>query len=686
MTKSLVIVESPSKARTISRYLGKNYQVEASVGHVVDLSDKTHNKMGVDIENDFQPDYEVIKGKSKVLNALRKSAVKKDRVYLATDPDREGEAIAWHISDQLDLGEKARRVLIWEITREGVLETFKNSGKLNRAKFEAQQARRILDRIVGYKISPLLWKKIGGRLSAGRVQSVALGFVVSREREIEAFKPREYWKLQARLLTQKNESFSSYLKSFGNYKDELPTGDHATEIVDALKNEQFQVVEVEKKKQTRKVPSPFITSTLQRESSTKLGFSVKKTMNLAQKLYEGVELGNQGPVGLITYMRTDSTRLSSRAVEEARKFIENRWGKDHLPSKPPVQKIKKDAQDAHEAIRVTSVERIPQDVSKFLEKDQAKLYELIWRRFIASQMSAAIDERTTVNIKAGEGIFRAVGTVPVFPGWREVIPLPKSDEKENETVLPLLVEGEDVSCEELIPSQHFTKPPPRYNEASLVKELEEKGIGRPSTYASILSTIQEREYVKAEKKTLFPTPLGISVNDCLVKNFPNIMDETFTASVEENLDKVEQGNEKWSSLLSNFYFDEEKGLKRRLEAAEKSLNLIERTDISCDKCGKPMVIKQRRRGRGEFLSCSGYPECKNASDFERDGGVIKLKKTPEPQSTGIKCEKCGEEMIIRTRRRDGVEFLACSAYPKCKNAANFERDGNVIKLNKPRAS
>ena len=678
--KSLVIVESPSKARTISKYLGKDYQVKASVGHVVDLSDKTHDKIGVDISNGFKPDYEVIKGKGKILKELRRSAREKEKVYLATDPDREGEAIAWHIAKELDLGKRAHRVLIREITKEGVIETFRNSGELNRDKFEAQQARRILDRIVGYKISPLLWKKIGGRLSAGRVQSVALNFIVRREREIDAFTPREYWKLEARLLTLKDEGFSAYLQSFEDCSDEIPDGPRADEIVAALKGERFRVKEVEKKKHNRKAPPPFITSTLQRDASTRLGFSVRKTMTVAQRLYEGIDLGDQGPVGLITYMRTDSVRLSSRAVEEARSFIKNKWGDKYLPSKPPVQKVKKDAQDAHEAIRATSADRTPQNIARFLQKDEARLYELIWRRFIASQMTSAVDERTTVDIEAGKAVFRAVGTVPVFAGWREVIPPQRSVKGEDEPVLPLLARGDELRCEDMIPSQHFTKPPPRYNESSLVKELEDKGVGRPSTYASILSTIQEREYVRMEKKVFFPTSLGISVNDCLVKNFPNIMDETFTASVEEDLDRIEQGTKKWDKLLNSFYFDEENGLQRRLEDAEKSFNIVEETDITCDKCGKPMIIKQRRRIGGEFLSCSGYPECKNASDFERDGDRIVIKKASEPKETDIECEKCGSVMVIKTRRRDGAEFLACSGYPKCRNAASFERDGDSIRM------
>ncbi|MCY4043000.1 MAG: type I DNA topoisomerase [Candidatus Dadabacteria bacterium] len=675
MAKSLVIVESPAKAKTIKRYLGSDYEVEASVGHVVDLSDKTHNRLGVDLENGFKPDYEVIKGKSKVIAALRKSAKGKDTVYLATDPDREGEAIAWHISQQLKLGDRARRVLVREITKEGVLETFKDTEQINQAKFEAQQARRILDRIVGYKVSPLLWKKIGGNLSAGRVQSIALGLVVKREREIEAFNPVEYWKIEARLRTAEGEVFSAHLRSFKGSEDEIPDESKALEIVQAVEGERFAVSSVDSKKMNMKPPAPFITSTLQREASTRLGFSVKKTMNLAQRLYEGIEIGSEGPVGLITYMRTDSVRLSERAIAEARSFIADRYGADFVPEKPNVAKVGKGAQDAHEAIRATSIERTPEEMAKFLERDQARLYELIWKRFAASQMAAAVDRKTTADITAGEAVFRAAGTVEMFAGWRAASP-PAKRSGDTE-LLPALSEGDSLECEETLPTQHFTKPPARYNEASLVKDLESKGIGRPSTYASIISTIQDREYVVKENKALSPTRLGVAVNDYLVRDFPDIMDEKFTARVEERLDKVEQGNEKWDGILNDFYLDEDSGLKKRVETAENSANEVETTDINCDKCGKPMVVKRRRLG-GEFLSCSGYPECKNASDFERDGDKITLKQTEAPEEAGINCDKCGEPMVIKKRRSDGAEFLACSGYPKCKNASDFERDGGKI--------
>ncbi len=676
MAKSLVIVESPAKAKTIQNYLGKGYEVAASVGHIVDLSNKTHDRLGVDLENGFKPDYKVIEGKGKVLESLRKSAKGKETVYLATDPDREGEAIAWHISRQLKLEGKARRVLIREITKEGVLETFKNTGEINRAKFEAQQARRILDRIVGYKVSPLLWRKIGGSLSAGRVQSIALNFVVKREREIEAFNPVEYWKIEARLANKNGDSFSAQFRSFKDSRDDIPDEKKANEIVKAVAKERFVVSSVERKKMNIKPPVPFITSTLQREASTKLGFSVKKTMNVAQRLYEGVEIGSEGPVGLITYMRTDSVRLSPRAAEEAREFIKQKYGDEFISSAPNVSKAVKGAQDAHEAIRATSVKRTPEEMEKFLEKDQARLYELIWRRFASSQMSPAVDEKTTADIGAGPAVFRATGTVAVFAGWRKVSPPAKKDD-EADAVLPPLGEGEELKCSGITPSQHFTKPPPRYNEASLVKELENKGIGRPSTYASILSTIQDRGYVETEKKALFPTQLGAAVNDYLVKDFPDIMDEKFTAGVEERLDKIEQGDEKWDGLLRDFYLDEKTGLKKRIENAQKAAKEVEVTDIKCEKCGKPMVVKSKRLG-GEFLSCSGYPECKHASGFERKGGVVVPKEDEEPEDTGIKCEKCGEPMVIKARKRDGAEFLACSGYPKCKNASNFERDGDKI--------
>ena len=676
MAKSLVIVESPAKAKTIKRYLGDDYEVEASIGHIVDLSDKTHGKLGVDLENGFKPDYEVIKGKNKVLDTLRKSAKGKQTVYLATDPDREGEAIAWHISQQLKLGDRARRVLMREITKDGVLETFKDTEQIDQAKFEAQQARRILDRIVGYKVSPLLWKKIGGNLSAGRVQSIALSLVVRREREIEAFKPVEYWKIEVRLRTDKGEVFGAVLRNFKGSQDEIPDEARAREIVSAVEGESFTVSSVESKKMKMSPPAPFITSTLQREASTRLGFSPKKTMSLAQRLYEGVEIGSEGSVGLITYMRTDSVRLSPRAADEARIYIGGRYGAEFVPEKPNVARVGKRAQDAHEAVRPTSIERTPEEMKTFLEKDQARLYELIWKRFCSSQMSAATDRKTTADITAGEAVFRATGTVEEFAGWRAAHP--PARKSDDEALLPSLSRGQSLGCEEVVPTQHFTKPPSRYNEASLVKDLESKGIGRPSTYASIISTIQDRQYVIKEKKALSPTTLGSAVNDYLLKDFPDIMDEKFTARVEERLDKVEQGSEKWDGLLADFYLDGDSGLKKRIEEAESATNEVETTDIQCSECGKLMVVKSRRRGGGEFLSCSGYPECKNASDFERQGDKVMVKETEASAETGINCDKCDKPMVIKKRRRDGVEFLACSGYPECKNASDFERDGDKI--------
>jgi DNA topoisomerase-1 len=669
MAKSLVIVESPAKAKTIKKYLGEDFNVEASSGHLVDLP---NNKLGVDIEKNFKPHYVVIKEKKKFLDQLNRAVKKAEKVYLASDPDREGEAIAWHIVDRLKIKDKAYRILIHEITEKAVLSALRNPTTLSRDRFEAQQARRILDRLVGYQLSPLLWKKVRGGLSAGRVQSVALRLVVEREREIEGFKPEEYWTIEAELqqLLDDATPFVAVLSKVNGEKVEIKNEEQARSIVEALRNEIYLVQSVERKERTRTAPPPFITSTLQQEASRKLKFPVKKTMAIAQRLYEGLELGDEGPVGLITYMRTDSVRVSEHAIGEAREYIKETYGADFLPESPNIFKVKRSAQDAHEAIRPTSVIRTPDSVKPFLAEDEFELYKLIWQRFISSQMNPALYEQTTVEISAGKGLFRAGGSVVKFPGFSVVYMEGKEEEeeakeKEEEKKLPDLSEGERLRLLNLEGKQHFTQPPPRFTESSLVKELEEKGIGRPSTYATILSTIQERGYVFKEKNRLKPTILGRAVNDLLIEGFPEIMDVQFTAEMEEKLDEVEEGNINWVELLKGFY----KEFGKRLRQAEVSMKSLRRegvpTEIGCDQCGAQMIIKWGKRG--EFLSCSRYPDCKNAKQFEYgNDGEIRIKEKKEPEIRhDILCDLCGKPMAVRASRYG--KFLGCTGYPECKN-------------------
>jgi DNA topoisomerase-1 len=682
MAKSLVIVESPAKAKTIRKYLGKSFAVEASSGHLVDLPS---SKLGVDIENDFNPQYVVIKGKSKYLNQLKKAAKDADKVYLASDPDREGEAIAWHIADKLNIRDKSHRVLIHEITENAVKESIAHPTTLSQDRFEAQQARRILDRLVGYQVSPILWRKVKKGLSAGRVQSVALRLVVDREREIEAFRTEEYWTIEADLKRVKDtpdSSFTAVLSLYDGKKIPISDEAHANSIVDSVKNEKFIVNSVERKERKKNALPPFITSTLQQEASRKLRFSVKKTMMLAQKLYEGIDLGEEGPVGLITYMRTDSVRISGNALNEARELINVTYGGEYLPVKPNTFKVKKSAQDAHEAIRPTYVGKLPDSVKGYLSDDEFQLYKLIWQRFVASQMNPIIYDQTAVEINAGRGTFRVTGSVVKFPGFSAVYlegMEEEEEEKEKDEMkkLPDLAKGDELDLLGVNGIQHFTQPPPRFTESSLVKELEEKGVGRPSTYASILSTIIDREYVSKEKSKLKPTLLGCSVNDLLIQGFPEIMDVKFTADMEEKLDNVEEGNVNWVELLKGFY----QGFSSRLDKAQDTMKSLKRdgipTDIACDVCGSHMIVKWGRNG--EFLSCSRYPECKNAKAFEYDpDGVIKVvEKVPPVIREDIKCDKCSSPMVIKQSRRG--EFLACTRYPDCKNAKNFEYDteGNI---------
>ncbi len=673
MAKNLVIVESPAKAKTIEKYLGKDFTVKASVGHIMDLPT---SKLGVDIEKDFQPTYVVIKGKKKVLDEITKSAEKADQVFLATDPDREGEAIAWHIANEIKgLGGKKKkgegrvvhRVLFNEITKKAVQQAIQKPVELDPHLFDAQQARRILDRLVGYKISPILWEKVKRGLSAGRVQSVAVRIICEREKEIAAFVPVEYWSLTANLEGSLPPAFQAKLAQVDGEKAELGNEAVVTALRAKVEGAPFILKEVVRRERKRMPYAPFVTSKLQQEAARKLGFTAKKTMTLAQKLYEGVELEGGEPVGLITYMRTDSTRLSDDAVAQVRDYISQKYGAAFLPPQPWVYKSKKAAQDAHEAIRPTSIEFEPGRVKAFLERDMFRLYELIWKRFVACQMSQAVYDQTTFNITAGPALFRATGSILKFAGFTQVYMeghdeadvVPEEDEESSQ--LPDLKEGETLKLIGLEGKQHFTQPPPRFTEASLVKELEEKGIGRPSTYASILSVIQDKKYCEKLEGKFHPTQLGTIVNDLLTAHFPKILNIEFTAKMEEELDEVEEGKRTWVATLQDFY----QPFAETLEKAKVDMKDLKRqeiaTDLSCEKCGKPMVVKWGRHG--EFLACSGYPECKNTKEVQRAAGGAY--QAAAEKTTDEVCEKCGAAMVFK-RGRFG-EFLACSRYPECKS-------------------
>ncbi len=679
MGKSLVIVESPAKARTINKYLGRDYTVLASVGHIKDLP---KSKLGVDIEHGFEPSYVRIKAKQKTIRELKSAAKKADVIYLAPDPDREGEAIAWHIAEEIDKDrKKTRRVLFNEITKDAIREAIAHPTDLDEKKFEAQQARRILDRLVGYQVSPVLWKKVRRGLSAGRVQSVAVRLVCDREAEIEAFKSVEYWHVDALFETPRGDTFSARLAKKDGKKLVPGTEAEATAVVEDLRGLDFIIGKVERKEVKRNPLPPFTTSKLQQEASRRLGFSAKKTMMIAQQLYEGVELGAAGPVGLVTYIRTDSTRLAPSAVKAVRAYIEKKYGPQYLPPRPMVYRKKKGkskTQDAHEAIRPTSMEYTPESIKGMLTPDQWRLYSLIWKRFVACQMAPAILDQTRVEVKGGPYTLTASGSVMKFPGFTRVYEVAvdeagKKDSKEEEegrekksALLPPLDEGESLKLEEIIPSQHFTQPPPRYTEATLVKELEEKGIGRPSTYATILSTIQDRGYVEKEARRLRPTELGKLVNELLVQCFPEILDAEFTAHMEEELDMIEEGRLQWRDLMKEFYDP----FSKRLETAKVEMKSVKEdvtpTDIICDKCGKPMVIKWGRRGK--FLACTGYPECTNTGDFTTDeSGAVKVAERRD--ETDEKCPECSSPMVIKSGRFG--RFLACSRYPECKKTMPY---------------
>ncbi|MCK5511395.1 MAG: type I DNA topoisomerase, partial [Thermodesulfovibrionia bacterium] len=597
--KSLLIVESPAKVRTLNKFLGKNFTIKASIGHVKDLPKK---ELGVDVDNNFAPTYVAIQGKEKVLRELKKAAKNADKIFLGPDPDREGEAIAWHIAEELNGdSDKILRVEFNEITERAVTEAIKNPRRIDKSLFDAQRARRILDRLVGYKLSPLLWRKVRRGLSAGRVQSVALRLVVERERDIEAFKSEEYWSITAILEGKTPPPFHARLFQINRDKVHIKNEAEAQNIIRDLDGKAFTIERIEKKERKRFPSPPFITSTLQQEASRKLRFHAKKTMLVAQQLYEGLELGDEGSVGLITYMRTDSVRVASEAQQEARAFIVQKFGNDYAPLKTPVYKSKKLAQEAHEAIRPASVLKTPESVKNYLSGDQFALYKLIWNRFIASQMSAAILEQTSIDIVTDKYLFRATGTVVKFTGFMVLYTEGSDESAEEEGVLPILDEGDILKTLELLPKQHFTQPPPRYTEATLVKELEGKGIGRPSTYAAILSTIQERKYSEKLEGRFKPTELGVLVTDLLIERFPELMDVGFTAKMEGKLDKIEEGASKWEKVINDFYVP----FNRELNEALENLGRVKPKDIPteeiCEKCGKPMVIKWGRHGR--FVAC-----------------------------------------------------------------------------------
>src|ERR1700693_5344806 len=644
MAKNLVIVESPAKAKTIGKYLGKNYVVKASLGHVKDLPKKN---LSVDVDNDFKPVYEVIEGKKKLIAELKQAAKGADSVFLAADPDREGEAICYHLQEELQdrkNGPKFFRVMFNEITKSAIQKAFEKPLSVNLHLVDAQQARRILDRLVGYKISPLLWDKVRRGLSAGRVQTVALRLIVDREREIKAFLKKEYWSIDVNLAAKKPPQLSAHLAKKNDENLEIANQAEADAIVTTLDGTAYGVRSVTNREKKRNPVPPFITSTLQQESARKLRFSVKRTMMLAQKLYEGVELGkDEGAVGLISYMRTDSVRVSAEALDEVRAMITDRWGAEYRPASPNIYKGKKDAQDAHEAIRPTSAMRTPESVEKFLAEDEMKLYRLIWMRFVASQMTPAVFDQTIIDVdaKGKDGaayLFRATGSVPKFDGFLKVYQEGKDekdeDDEELKNKLPAVTEGEILKFRSILPEQHFTDPPPHFTEATLVKELEAKGVGRPSTYASILSTIQEREYVRKDGGKFTPTELGMVVTDLLLESFDDLCDVTYTARMEAELDDIEEGKMDWRVAMSEFYERFQKDLKHAERHMTDIKRMEEPTDQICEKCGKPMVIKWGRHGK--FIACTGYPDCTNTRELpaadSREGSE---------QDEAEMCGKCG---------------------------------------------
>jgi DNA topoisomerase-1 len=647
VAKTLVIVESPAKAKSISKYLGHKYEVKASMGHVRDLP---KSQLGVDVQKGFSPKYITIRGKGDTIKELKSAVKKADRVLLASDPDREGEAIAWHLTKALDIEEtEPCRIEFNEITKQAVQDAIKKPRPIDLSRVNAQQARRILDRLVGYNLSPLLWRKVKKGLSAGRVQSVAMRLICDREEEIQAFVQEEYWTLTAKMVKGQGDAFEAKLHKIDQKKAEVRSREEMQAILDSLKKAGYEVTKVVRREKLRHPAPAFTTSSLQQEAYRKLNFTAQRTMLIAQQLYEGLDLGKEGTSGLITYIRTDSTRVSTLALDEARSFIKERYGQQFVPDQPRLTPSKNKAQDAHEAIRPTLVSRDPAVVRPYLKPEQYKLYKLIWERFVASQMSSAVIDTTSVDIASGPYVFRATGSVVKFPGFMQLYIEGRDDgEEPGENLLPELQEGEEVKVRSLIPKQHFTQPPPRYTDATLVKTMEEKGIGRPSTYAPIVETILKRGYAVREKKQLYPTELGTIVVEMLKEYFKDIIDVEFTAELEERLDNIEEGNTDWVKLLDNFY----EPFNQTMARAEKEIHQIqvadEVSDEVCGHCGRNLVIKLGRYGK--FLACPGFPDCRNTK--------------PLLEPTGVPCPNCQGELVLR-RSKKGRKFYGCSTYPEC---------------------
>ncbi len=678
MNKKLVIVESPTKAKTITKFLDKTYKILSSYGHVRDLP---VNKLGVKIENDFEPTYVVLKDKKPLVDELKKAARKAEMVYFATDEDREGEAISWHLLNLLGKDKiKHQRIAFHEITKEAVLSALKNPRQIDLNLVDAQQARRILDRLVGYKLSPFLWKKVAKGLSAGRVQSVAVRLIVEREREIQTFKPEEYWSLEA-LLEKTNQNPDKITKNFiaklykiknkKLTKFEIQSKEAMDKLLNDLKGAEYIVEKIERKQGYKVAPAPFTTSSLQQEAHNKLGFSAKQTMYLAQNLYEGVKIG-QEQVGLITYMRTDAVNLANSFIKQVRSYIQEQLGKDYLPTAAIKYKTKaKNAQEAHEAIRPTDINKSPDELSDFLDAKQLKLYRLIWQRSLACQIKAAEFDKTVVEIKAKDYLFKANGSVIKFAGWLKIYPLHSQND-----ILPELNLQERLKLIKLNAKQSFTEPPARYNDASLVKKLEELEIGRPSTYAPIISTIQQRNYVRRENGRFYPQDISFIVIDLLKKHFPNIVEYAFTAKMEKDLDEIAAGRKKWKPVIKEFYEPFAENLDKKYSQIDKRALINETTDKKCPKCGRPLVIKTSRFGK--FLACTGFPDCRYTEPLEGQKAKEKNNKEQDKKEielTDVKCEKCGQPMVVKYGRFG--KFLACSAFPKCKNTKALDQDTGV---------
>lgn len=652
MKRKLVIVESPAKAKTIKKYLGSTYDVEASMGHIRDLP---KSQLGVDVEKDFEPKYITIRGKGELLDKLRKAAKKADKIYLATDPDREGEAISYHLAKILKLDPKENvRIVFNEITKDAVKNSIKAARPIDEKLFDAQQARRIVDRLVGYEISPILWKNVKWGLSAGRVQSVALKILCDREKEIDAFESKEYWSIDAYLLKEKVD-IKTKLVQYKNRKVEIDNAAQAAAIAKTLKAGTFQVSSLKKGKKTKNPQAPFTTSTLQQEASKRLNFQTRRTMSIAQRLYEGIDVKGHGSVGLITYMRTDSTRISDEARASAKAFILDQYGKDYYPSTPRIYKGKKAAQDAHEAVRPSDITLTPEKVKDSMKAEEYKLYKLIFERFLASQMASMVQSTISLEVMNGDYKFRASGSAVLFDGYMKLY-ADNGEEEEENTAIPDLKEGEKLALKKLDQNQHFTQPPPRYTEASFVKTLEEMGIGRPSTYAPTISTLLSRTYVDREKKSLVPTELGHIVNTIMEDYFKDVVDVEFTADMEAKLDRIEEGDQSWTQIVRGFYEPLQKDLEKAKESIDKITIEDEPAGVDCEKCGRPMVIKNGRFGK--FMACSGYPECENTK--------------PIVEKLGVPCPDCGTGEVLGRKSKKGRKFYGCSNYPECKFVSWYE--------------